>query len=68
MTSHRQEFQWNPPPYEYEFNHLPIEIILGSTNLHTQLEAGVAVEELERSWEPQLNEFRQLCEPYLLYS
>ena len=68
MNSHREEFQWNPPPYEYEFNHLPIEIILGSINLHTQLEAGVAVEELERSWEPQLNEFRQLRGPYLLYS
>ncbi len=62
------EFQWSTPPYEYEFHHLPIEIILGSTNLHTQLERGVAVADLERSWEPQLLEFRQLCEPYLLYS
>jgi len=65
---HREKFQWIPPPYEYEFNHLPIEIILGSTDLHTELEAGVAIEELERSWEPQLHEFRQLREPYLLYS
>ena len=68
MTSHSEEFQWNPPPYEYEFNHLPIEIILGSADLHTQLESGVAVEELERSWKRQLNEFRQLRGPYLLYS
>jgi len=68
VTCHGEEFQWISPPYEYEFNHLPIEIILGSTDLHTQLEAGVIIEELERSWEPQLNEFRQLRGPYLLYS
>ena len=66
--SHGNEFHWISPPYEYEFNHLPIEIILGSTNLHMQLEAGVAIEELERSWEPQLEEFRQLRRPYLIYS
>jgi len=68
VISHGENFQWLSPPYEYEFNHLPIEIILGSTNLHMKLEAGVPIEELERSWEPQLEEFRQLREPYLLYS
>jgi uncharacterized protein YbbC (DUF1343 family) len=68
VRSHGQKFQWLLPPYEYEFNHLPIEIILGSTNLHLELEAGVAIEELERSWEPQLEEFRQLRRPYLVYS
>ena len=68
VTVHGEEFQWISPPYEYEFNHLPIEIILGSTDLHTQLEAGVTIEELERSWEPQLKEFRHLRGPYLLYS
>ncbi|MCG6916315.1 MAG: DUF1343 domain-containing protein [Deltaproteobacteria bacterium] len=66
--SHENEFRWTSPPYEYEFNHLPIEIILGSTNLHRQLEAGVAIEELEQSWEPQLEEFRQLRRQYLIYS
>jgi uncharacterized protein YbbC (DUF1343 family) len=23
------QFQWKPPPYEYEFRHLPIEILIG---------------------------------------
>jgi uncharacterized protein YbbC (DUF1343 family) len=68
IVCHREEFQWLSPPYEYEFNHLPIEIILGSPDLHRQLEAGVSVKELEQSWERQLKEFRQLRGPYLLYS
>jgi uncharacterized protein YbbC (DUF1343 family) len=68
ITCHEEEFQWISPPYEYEFKHLPIEIIIGSPDLHRQLEAGVDIKELERSWEPQLNEFRRLRAPYLLYS
>ena len=68
LTTHRDEFQWALPPYEYEFHHLPIEIILGSVNLHAQLEAETPVKDLQRSWEPQLRDFRELCEPYLLYS
>jgi uncharacterized protein YbbC (DUF1343 family) len=68
LTTHRDEFRWTSPPYEYELLHLPIQIILGSGDLHTQLEAGVDVRDLERSWEPQLDEFSQRCEPYLLYS
>ncbi len=68
LTTHRDEFQWASPPYEYEFHHLPIEIILGSVNLHAQLEAGAPVKDLQQSWEPHLGDFRKLCEPYLLYS
>ncbi len=67
LATHPEEFNWNSPPYEYEFHHLPIQIILGSANLHSQLEAGVAVSDLEQSWQPQLHEFHQLCAPFLLY-
>ncbi|MFP3871095.1 MAG: exo-beta-N-acetylmuramidase NamZ domain-containing protein [Syntrophobacteria bacterium] len=68
LLTHPDEFSWKQPPYEYELYHLPIEIILGSANLHKQLEAGVEPAELERAWQPRLDEFRELCAPYLLYS
>jgi uncharacterized protein YbbC (DUF1343 family) len=67
LTTH-DDFEWSSPPYEYEFSHLPIEIILGSANLHTRLKEDIEVADLERSWETQLDEFRQLREPYLLYA
>jgi len=67
LTTH-DEFEWSSPPYEYEFHHLPIEIILGSGDLHNQLKEGVEVADLERTWEMQLHEFAQLRQPYLLYS
>lgn len=25
-----EHFEWKPPPYEYEFNHLPIEVLIGA--------------------------------------
>jgi uncharacterized protein YbbC (DUF1343 family) len=68
IKTHPEEFNWNQPPYEYEFRRLPIEIILGSGTLHSRLEEGVAVSDLEQSWQPQLHDFRQLCAPYLLYA
>ncbi len=68
IAAHPEEFKWNPPPYEYEFRHLPIEIITGSASLHSELEAGVPVPDLAQSWQPQLRDFAQLCAPYLLYA
>jgi uncharacterized protein YbbC (DUF1343 family) len=68
IAAHPEQFNWNPPPYEYEFRRLPIEIILGSGELHSQLEEGVAVPDLEQTWQPQLRDFHQLCAPYLLYA
>ena len=28
-SKYPSKFSWNPPPYEYEHNHLPIEILMG---------------------------------------
>jgi uncharacterized protein YbbC (DUF1343 family) len=67
LATHPEEFAWARPPYEYEFRHLPVEIILGSAGLHLHLERGVPVAELERTWEPQLAQYRELRAPYLLY-
>jgi uncharacterized protein YbbC (DUF1343 family) len=39
-----EQFAWLPPPYEYEFNKLPIDILLGAPAVRTALEAGKLVE------------------------
>ena len=36
LKTHPEEFTWSLPPYEYELEHLPIEIILGSATLHRE--------------------------------
>jgi uncharacterized protein YbbC (DUF1343 family) len=67
LKTHHEEFSWSSPPYEYEFQRLPVEIILGSATLHKELEGGVEVHELERSWQSHLDDFRQTCARHHLY-
>jgi uncharacterized protein YbbC (DUF1343 family) len=61
------EFQWKQPPYEYERERLPIDLLTGDPAVRTALESGMPVEELEKSWEQGLGEFKKVREGYLLY-
>jgi len=62
-----RSFRWKDPPYEYEYEKLPIDILLGSDRLRLQLVEGVDVWEMERGWQSELDEFRDRRETYLLY-
>jgi uncharacterized protein YbbC (DUF1343 family) len=61
------KFEWRKPPYEYEREKLPFDILAGSSKLREQIEAGVAVSEIAESWVPDLERFEKTRRPYLLY-
>ncbi len=61
-------FRWREPPYEYEYEKLPFDILAGSSELREQIDAGVSVDEITRSWEPGVREFLALRERFLLYN
>ena len=56
-----------PPPYEYEHDKLPFDILAGSSELREQIEAGVAIAEIGQSWEASVQEFDLIRREYLLY-
>jgi uncharacterized protein YbbC (DUF1343 family) len=60
-------FEWRRPPYEYEHEKMPIDILAGSDALRQQIERGVPIEEIAASWRDDEEQFRRLREPYLLY-
>jgi uncharacterized protein YbbC (DUF1343 family) len=60
-------FAWRPPPYEYEAEKLPIDILAGSDRLRTQIEAGTAAMDIARSWTQDEEAFRTLRSGFLLY-
>ena len=60
-------FAWRQPPYEYEQERLPIDLICGSDSVRRSLDAGPSAEELIRGWEPGLAAFRERVHPLLLY-
>ena len=61
------KFAWRQPPYEYEHDKMPIDILAGSDVLRTQIESGMPVKEIAGSWKEDEAAFRRLREPYLLY-
>jgi uncharacterized protein YbbC (DUF1343 family) len=60
-------FKWRDPPYEYEADKMPIDILAGSPDLRGQIDGGIAAREIARSWEPSVEAFLKTRERYLLY-
>ncbi len=67
MRLYPDKFEWRPPPYEYEHEKLPMDLILGSRALREKLESLRPISQLEGEWEEDLEEYRQIRQKYLLY-
>ena len=62
-----ERFAWRQPPYEYESEKLPIDILAGSSDLRTQIEAAVAPADIAASWHADAAAFDRERQPFLLY-
>jgi uncharacterized protein YbbC (DUF1343 family) len=60
-------FAWRQPPYEYEHDKLPIDILAGSDVLRKQIEGGTPLDEIASSWRSDEQAFDSLRQPFLLY-
>jgi uncharacterized protein YbbC (DUF1343 family) len=60
-------FAWRDPPYEYEYDKMPIDILAGSPALRSQVEQQVPLAEIEASWRAGVERFLDARRPYLLY-
>jgi uncharacterized protein YbbC (DUF1343 family) len=61
-------FGWRQPPYEYEHEKLPIDILAGSDRLRTQIDAGDDARTIAASWQEDEEAFTRLREKYLIYA
>jgi uncharacterized protein YbbC (DUF1343 family) len=66
-SSGPERFAWRDPPYEYEHEKWPIDILAGTSDLREQIERGTPAREIARSWEGGVAEFARLRESFLLY-
>ena len=67
---HREDpvrFAWRQPPYEYEHDKEPIDILYGSDRLRVALRDGMDVGTLVESWRADEDAFRDERQPFLLY-
>jgi uncharacterized protein YbbC (DUF1343 family) len=58
---------WRQPPYEYEREKLPIDILAGSSRFREQIEAGETATRMADSWRADEEAFKALRAPFLLY-
>ncbi len=60
-------FAWRDPPYEYEHEKLPIDILAGSPEVRQRIDAGETARDIAQAWEPSVAEFMPLRERFLMY-
>jgi uncharacterized protein YbbC (DUF1343 family) len=68
LHCHPDDFDWKAPPYEYEYEKMPIDLILGGQRVRNQISAMKPITALESDWQNELDAFDDLRKNYLLYT
>lgn len=61
-------FEYKQPPYEYEFERLPMDLILGDRDVRKRLEVFDHIDDIENSWQHGLQQFQKASDAFKLYS
>lgn len=62
-----KEFRWKDPPYEYEYDRNPFDLISGTSKVREAIERGDSLAAMTASWEGPLRQFGEVREQFLLY-
>jgi uncharacterized protein YbbC (DUF1343 family) len=64
---YRADFRWKDPPYEYEYDRNPFDLIAGTDKVRQAIEGGASLAEIEASWAQPLADFSRDRARFLLY-
>jgi uncharacterized protein YbbC (DUF1343 family) len=67
LFHHKDTFQWKSPPYEYEFERLPIDLIIGDKKIRQRIERLDEIFTIEESWRKALEAFSETSRSVHLY-
>ncbi|MFH0781113.1 MAG: DUF1343 domain-containing protein [Pseudomonadota bacterium] len=67
MHLYPEHFRYKEPPYEYEFERLPLDLILGDKAIREQLMQGQEISAMEAGWQQELRAFDGVRKNYFLY-
>ena len=62
-----KDFSWLAPPYEYEYEKLPIDILTGDPAIRHTLENDGSLDLLQETWEDALEEFYNQSSNVIIY-
>jgi uncharacterized protein YbbC (DUF1343 family) len=60
-------FEWREPPYEYEYEKMPIQILCGGKEVPDMIDSSVPLDRIRESWQDDVNKFLRRRRQYLLY-
>jgi uncharacterized protein YbbC (DUF1343 family) len=66
-ASDPSSFAWKKPPYEYENDKQPIDVIAGSPSFRAAIDAGERAEVIAARWRPTIEAFQERRRPFLIY-
>lgn len=67
LQNHKTEFNWKAPPYEYEFEKQPIDLIIGDRAIRQRIEKLESVASIEQSWMQALQRYQKMSRAFHLY-
>lgn len=66
--AHPDVFAWRQPPYEYETERMPIDLLYGTDRVRIAIDAGASPSDLVALWGPECARFAEERQACLLYS
>jgi uncharacterized protein YbbC (DUF1343 family) len=64
---YREQFRWKDPPYEYEYDRNPFDLIAGTAAVREAIEHGDSLESIQASWHAPLEAFKTVRGRFLEY-
>ena len=61
------DFSWRSPPYEYDLERPPIDLIFGDSSVRVKLEEGIDLDSFLEGCSKEIDGFIESRTPYLLY-
>ncbi|MBD3236111.1 MAG: DUF1343 domain-containing protein [Candidatus Eisenbacteria bacterium] len=65
--AHPERFAWRRPPYEYERERLPIDLIFGTDTVRRAIEGDADPWEIAARWSSEIGRYLERVAPALLY-
>ena len=68
ISHHGDRFQWKGPPYEYELERQPIDLIIGDPSIRRRIQNLDDIDQIEKSWLEGLKTFTEASKRFHLYT
>lgn len=66
-TSPTGSIRFNPPPYEYEYNHIPFDILSGDSRMRMVIEQSFSLKQEKERWREEIAVFESAFKQVALY-